>query len=242
MSSFFEKLTGASEEELKEEKESSTKIDLKPKKKINTEKKKEKSKQKKTDKRKKSGEKKEAKKKKPISKETNGPKDNKNISKKELDKIKINNQFQDESPKTEQRSMPKEKSKKSIKPELEKEKKDWLEEAEQEEGQLTIDVYQTESDVIIKSTIAGVDPEELDISITNDMVTIKGKRSKDESVSTEDYYYQELYWGAFSRSIILPIEVDSDRAKAAIKNGILTIKLPKSEKTKTKKIKVDSLE
>ena len=119
------------------------------------------------------------------------------------------------------------------------EDKSWLEEAENEEGQLTIDVYQTPSDIVIKSTVAGVKPEDIDISITNDMVTVRGRRKKEEEISTEDYYYQELYWGTFSRSIILPLEVDADRAKADIKNGILTIRLPKSEKIKTKKIKVN---
>jgi len=116
--------------------------------------------------------------------------------------------------------------------------KSWLEEADAEEGQLTIDVYQTDQEIIIKSTIAGVKPEDIDISINNDMVTIRGKRTKDEQVTTENYYYQELYWGTFSRSIILPVEVDPDKTKATIKNGILTIKLPKSEKTKIKKINV----
>lgn len=125
-----------------------------------------------------------------------------------------------------------------IEAEEEEKEKGWLEEVEGEEGQLTIDVYQTESEIVIKSTIAGVNPEDVDISITNDMVTIRGKRIKDERISTENYYYQELYWGAFSRSVILPIEVDADRAKATIKNGILTIRLPKSEKVKTKKISV----
>lgn len=140
------------------------------------------------------------------------------------------------------------KAKKDMKKEIEKiesqeikpveEEKDWLEEAEGEEGQLTIDVFQTPSEVVIKSTVAGVDPDNIDISITNDMVTIRGKRIKDEKVEAENYYYQELYWGTFSRSIILPVEVDADRAKAGIKNGILTIKLPKIEKVRTKKIKV----
>lgn len=129
-----------------------------------------------------------------------------------------------------------------IEPETElepiEENKDWLEEVEGEEGQLTIDVFQTPSEIVIKSTVAGVDPDNVDISITNDMVTIRGKRSKDEKVEAENYYYQELYWGTFSRSIILPVEVDADRAKAGIKNGILTIKLPKIEKVRTKKIKV----
>lgn len=134
---------------------------------------------------------------------------------------------------------PKKEPEKPLVSEVEEEKeKGWFEEVEGEEGQLTIDVYQTESDIVIKSTIAGVSPEDVDISITNDMVTIRGKRTKEEKISTENYYYQELYWGAFSRSVILPVEVDADRAKASIKNGILTIRLPKSEKVKTKKITV----
>jgi len=120
------------------------------------------------------------------------------------------------------------------------EDKSWLQDAgDGEEGQLTIDVYQTPSDVVIKSTVAGVKSEDIDISFTNDMITIRGKRRKDEEISTEDYYYQELYWGAFSRSVILPVEVDVDKARADIKNGILTVRLPKSEKIKTKKIKVN---
>ena len=117
----------------------------------------------------------------------------------------------------------------------------WFKNSVQEsEGQLTIDVYQTESDIVIKSTIAGVRPEDIDVNITNDMVTIKGKREKDETVKSENYFYQECYWGAFSRSIILPVEIDAEKATATIKNGILTIRLPKSEKEKTKKIKVKS--
>ena len=112
----------------------------------------------------------------------------------------------------------------------------------EEEGQLTIDVYQTENDIIIKSTIAGVKSEDIDVAVTNDMITIKGIRHKDENVPQENYYYQELYWGPFSRSIILPLEVDSDKAKASLKDGILTIKLPKKEKLKTKTIKVKEIE
>jgi len=111
-----------------------------------------------------------------------------------------------------------------------------------EEGQLTIDVYQTESDIIIKSTIAGVSSEDVDVSITNEMVTIKGIRRKDEDVPQEKYYYQELYWGPFSRSIILPMDINADKARASIKNGILTIRLPKVEKLKIKTIKVKEVE
>jgi len=106
------------------------------------------------------------------------------------------------------------------------------------EGQLTIDVYQTENDIVIKSTIAGVKPEDLDVSINNDMITIKGDRKKEEDVPEENYYYQECYWGNFSRSVILPVDVLPDKIEASMKNGILTIHLPKADTTRTKKIQV----
>jgi HSP20 family protein len=106
------------------------------------------------------------------------------------------------------------------------------------EGQLTIDVYQTDNDIVIKSTIAGVKPEDLDVSINNDMVTIKGERKNEEIVSNENYYYQECYWGGFSRSVVLPVDVIAEKVEASLKNGILTIRLPKADTTKTKKIQV----
>jgi HSP20 family protein len=106
------------------------------------------------------------------------------------------------------------------------------------EGQLTIDVYQTENDIVIKSTIAGVKPEDLDVSINNDMVTVKGERKNEEIVENGNYYYQECYWGSFSRSVLLPVDVIPEKADAALKNGILTIRLPKADTTRTKKIQV----
>lgn len=106
------------------------------------------------------------------------------------------------------------------------------------EGQLTIDVYQTENDIVIKSTIAGVKPEDLDVSINNDMITIRGERKNEEEVPEENYYYQECYWGHFSRSVILPVDVLAEKIEASMKNGILTIRLPKADITKTKKIQV----
>ena len=106
------------------------------------------------------------------------------------------------------------------------------------EGQLTIDVYQTENDIIIKSTIAGIKPEDLDVSINNDMVTIRGERKLDEEVEEKNYYYQECYWGKFSRSVILPVDVLADKIEASMKNGILTIRMPKADKSKAKKIQV----
>lgn len=109
---------------------------------------------------------------------------------------------------------------------------------ESAEGQLTIDVYQTDNDIVIKSTIAGVKPEDLDVSINNDMVTVKGERKNEEEVENGNYYYQECYWGSFSRSVLLPVDVIPEKADASLKNGILTIRLPKADTTKTKKIQV----
>ncbi|HWA64478.1 MAG TPA: Hsp20/alpha crystallin family protein [Candidatus Paceibacterota bacterium] len=107
------------------------------------------------------------------------------------------------------------------------------------EGHLTVDVFQTEDEIVIQSTIAGVSRDDIDISVTRDMVTIKGARHQQEKVRSGDYYHQELYWGSFSRAIILPVDVDADSAKASYKNGILTIRLPKLDK-RGKKIQVSS--
>ncbi len=118
---------------------------------------------------------------------------------------------------------------------LNEELEDFVEEVE---GQLTVDVYQTPTEIVIQSTVAGVDPDNLDISITSDSVTIRGRREKNERVKDEDYFYQECYWGKFARSIILPQEIDPDEAHASIKNGVLTVRLPKLNREKTKKLKV----
>ncbi len=109
---------------------------------------------------------------------------------------------------------------------------------EEAEGQLAIDVYQTPEAIIIESPIAGVSPDELDIAITNESLTIKGKRTRQEGVQRDDYIYQECYWGKFSRSVILPQEIDAEKADASIKNGVLTINLPKLTRTKAKKLRV----
>ena len=105
-----------------------------------------------------------------------------------------------------------------------------LEEELEEEGQLSVDVYQDKNNIIVKSTIAGVEPEDVDVSFDNDMLTIRGQRKKDLTVDEENYFYQECYWGNFSRSIILPVDVKTDKINANIKNGILTITLPKTKK------------
>ena len=106
------------------------------------------------------------------------------------------------------------------------------------EGQLTVDVYETPDSFVIKSAVAGVSSDKLDISITNDAVTVKGERSSEEKIKADTYLHRECYWGRFSRSIILPQEIDPDRARASLKNGILKIELPKISKAKSKKLKV----
>ncbi len=106
------------------------------------------------------------------------------------------------------------------------------------EGQLAIDVYETPSEIVVKSTIAGAKPEDLDVGIEDSTVNIRGSRHNEEKVKGENYLYQECYWGTFSRSIILPTEVDSDKAEASLKDGVLTIRIPKIIKEKERKIKV----
>ena len=106
------------------------------------------------------------------------------------------------------------------------------------EGQLAIDVYQTPDEIIVESTIAGVKGDDIDVDVTSERVTISGERRKEEVISTGDYYYQECFWGKFSRSVILPQEIDPDEATSILKNGVLTIRLPKLHRDKSRKVKV----
>lgn len=108
------------------------------------------------------------------------------------------------------------------------------------EGQLSCDVYQDENNIIVKSAMAGVDPKDLNISISNDLLTIRGYREEDKEIKENNYFAREVYWGAFSRSIVLPQEIDQNRVRATLKKGILTIILPK--KYKNTSIKVESIE
>lgn len=114
--------------------------------------------------------------------------------------------------------------------------KGWLD--ENYEGQLSVDVYGTESEVVVVSTIAGVKPEDIDIAINNDMLTIRGQRSQEKEDSVSDHYYQECYWGGFSRSIILPVEVEADKVSASLKNGVLVVRLPRARKSKSISVRV----
>jgi HSP20 family protein len=108
----------------------------------------------------------------------------------------------------------------------------------EEVGELTVDVFQTPSEIVIKTMVAGVKPDDLDVSITRDSVTIHGHREEDRTLSGEDYFHKELYWGTFSRTIILPEEIDVDGAEASEKYGMLTLRLPKLDKNRQTKLKV----
>jgi HSP20 family protein len=113
---------------------------------------------------------------------------------------------------------------------------EWMEEVE---GQLAIDVYQTADHLVIKAPIAGVRQEDLDISITDEQVTIRGERHDRQVDVIEEFLVQECYWGAFARTFDLPIAVDSDLAQARLIDGILTISIPKAARTRPRTISVE---
>ncbi len=115
---------------------------------------------------------------------------------------------------------------------------DWL--ADEYEGQLAIDAYQTEDEIIIKAPIAGVQADNLEVAVTDEMVTIKGDRHDDTAQTRDSYFAQECYWGSFSRSYVFPVAVDADKAEANLKNGLLTVRVPKLEKSRARNITVIS--
>jgi len=110
--------------------------------------------------------------------------------------------------------------------------------ATEEEGELAVDVYSLKDEFVIQAIVGGVKASDLDISITNDMITIRGRRERKEEGKIEKVYYNECFWGPFSRTIILPQEIDADKAKATLKEGLLTIHLPKFVKTERKTLRV----
>lgn len=108
------------------------------------------------------------------------------------------------------------------------------------EGQLPVDVHQTGNEIVIRAFVAGVRPDELNISISRDMVEIEGSRMEREQVSGPDYFTRELFWGSFTRAILLPQEVDVEASSASAKDGLLTIILPKLDKARQTKLRVKS--
>jgi HSP20 family protein len=109
---------------------------------------------------------------------------------------------------------------------------------ELEEAQLTVDVFHTPTEIIIKTMVAGVKPDDLDVSITRDSVTIRGERGEERTIGSDEYIHRELYWGAFSRTIALPEEINVDEAEASEKYGMLILRLPKLDKNRQTRLKV----
>jgi len=134
----------------------------------------------------------------------------------------------------EEKKIPIKSSSKEVAVPSKEEAPDWFE----PEGELAVDVYQTDTEIIIQSTIAGVKAEDLNISIESDTVSISGERKNIVQDKGKNYFYQECFWGAFTREIILPEEIDGARAEASMKDGVFTLRIPKIERQKIKKVKV----
>jgi HSP20 family protein len=107
-------------------------------------------------------------------------------------------------------------------------------------GGIPIDMYQTDDAVMVKATIPGVIPEEVDISVAGDRLTIKAEKKEEKEIKGKDYLRKENYYGAVTRSITLPVEVNAEKAEATFENGVLNLMLPKSESVKPKQIKVQA--
>lgn len=107
-------------------------------------------------------------------------------------------------------------------------------------GGLAVDMYETDEAVIVKSAVPGLDSEDLDINITGDTLTIKGESREEEEIEEENYFCRERRYGAFSRSMTIPVSIVPDEAEAEIEDGVLTLTLPKAEEVKPKAIEVKS--
>lgn len=115
----------------------------------------------------------------------------------------------------------------------------WMNQVE-DEGQLAIDVYQTDDAIVLVAPIAGVAENNLEVAITDEIVSIRGTRQQQDQIPQENFFIQECYWGSFSRSYVLPVAVDPDSAQASLKDGILTIRIPRVEKSKTRVLKINA--
>jgi len=105
-------------------------------------------------------------------------------------------------------------------------------------GSLAVDMIETEDDVVLKASIPGVKPEDIDISVTGDTLTIKGETKLEEETREKNFIRQERRYGSFSRSVGLPAGLDPDKAEAVFENGVLTLHIPKKEEVKPKSIRV----
>ncbi len=113
-------------------------------------------------------------------------------------------------------------------------------EHEPQQGELPVDMYQTRDAIVIRALVAGVSPNDMDIQITRDMVTIKGMREEYQESADDNYYHRELFWGSFTRTLLLPEEVVIDEAEASEKHGLLEIRLPKLDKHRSTQLRVKS--
>jgi HSP20 family protein len=113
--------------------------------------------------------------------------------------------------------------------------KSWL----SKQGELTVDVYQTEENIVIQTAIAGIKKEDIEIITEKDMVVIKGVRERPTEEEVKEFFIEECFWGPFSREIVLPEETDPSRIKATMKQGVLTVKVPRIEREKRRKIDLE---
>lgn len=112
-------------------------------------------------------------------------------------------------------------------------------------GEVTVpapDVFQTPNEVVVKATLPGVKPEDVSIDITGETLTIRGETKAEEEIKKEDYLYQERRYGSFSRSVVLPGGLKTDKAEATMEDGVLTLTIPRAEEVKPKAIKVKAKE
>ncbi len=114
-------------------------------------------------------------------------------------------------------------------------------EEDENSGELSVDLYQTDKEIIIEAMVAGVKPQDLHISITRDMVTVRGRREANNTIIDDDYFYRELFWGSFTRTIMLPHEVEIESAEAVEKHGLLIVRMPKIDKARQSKLTVKSI-
>ncbi len=121
-----------------------------------------------------------------------------------------------------------------------KDSSNWIEE-ENDEAELSIDVYETPTDIIVQTMVAGVKPEDLELSVTRDTITIRGKREESRTIDEDNYFTKELYWGKFSRTLSLPAEVEPEEVEATEKHGLLTIKIKKVDKEKKNNVRIKSI-
>lgn len=116
----------------------------------------------------------------------------------------------------------------------------WMEE-ENDEAELSIDIYQTPTEIVVQTMVAGVRPDDLELSIARDMITIRGEREESRTIDEDNYFTKELYWGKFSRTISLPAEVEPEEVEATEKHGLVTIKIKKVDKEKKNSVKIKSI-